>query len=242
MGRGAGLRAVARRARRVGQRWHVRSLGRMAPVDRSFGRARGLPVDRWYGERFLAAHQERIRGAVLEIGDDRYTRMFGDASVTSSDVLHAVPGNPIATMVGDLSTGEGLPSEPSWDCILLYDVLPFIFDIPGAVRTAERLLRPGGTLLATANGIAQLAHPDYEVWGEWWRPTDLALRRVFEDVFGTGRVTVGTHGNVLAACARQYGLAAEEVGDERLAHHDHDYQVTITVVASKPLAGVRGEG
>ncbi|MFN8202223.1 MAG: hypothetical protein U0S48_06645 [Solirubrobacteraceae bacterium] len=39
---------------------------------------------------------------MLEIGDSRYTRQFGRA-VASADVLHAVAGNPQATIVGDLA-------------------------------------------------------------------------------------------------------------------------------------------
>ena len=36
---------------------------------------------------------------------------FGKDRVTSSEVLHVIPGNPQATIVGDLSTGEGIPSS-----------------------------------------------------------------------------------------------------------------------------------
>src|SRR5262249_39627422 len=43
------------------------SLRRAAPISRSFGNDRGLPVDRFYIERFLATHAECIRGRVLEV-------------------------------------------------------------------------------------------------------------------------------------------------------------------------------
>ena len=46
-------------------------------------------------------------------------------------------------------------------------------------------------------------------------------------------VVVGTHGNVLTACAFLYGIAASELKPEELDFCDPDYQVTITVWAQK---------
>lgn len=211
----------------------MQSLRRVQPVDRAFGRGRGLPIDRWYGENFMAECARFVRGDVLEVGDDRYTRAFGDGAVTSSAVLHAVDGNEQATLVGDLASGRGLPAGEAYDCVILYDTLQCIYDVPAAVATTHRLLRPGGTVLATFNGIAQISRPDYDLWGEFWRPTDLAVRRVFGDRFGEDAVEVRTHGNVLAACGLLYGLGAEEIGRRRLEHNDPDYQVCITLRATK---------
>jgi hypothetical protein len=211
----------------------MQSLRRVRPVDAGFGRGRGLPVDRYYGERFIAENAHLIRGDVLEVGDNRYTRAHGGADVSSSAVLHAEAGNPQATLVGDLASGHGLPEGSAYDCVILYDTLQCIYDVPAAVATTHRLLRPGGSVLATFNGIAQISRHDYEHWGEFWRPTDLAVQRVFSECFGSGAVTVRTHGNVLAACGLLYGLAAEELGSRRLDHHDPDYQVCITVRATR---------
>ena len=154
----------------------------------------------------------------------------------SSAVLHAEEGNAQATLVGDLASGRGLPEEPAFDCVILYDTLQYIYDVPAAVATAHRLLRPGGSVLATFNGIAQISRYDYEHFGEYWRPTDLAVGRVFAERFGLENVTVATHGNVLAACALLYGLAAEDIGARRLDHHDPDYQVCITLRATRQPA------
>lgn len=62
--------------------------------------SRGQPVDRHYIERFLSAHASDVRGAVLEVGDNEYTRRFGGERVTTSDVLHVETGHPGATMAG----------------------------------------------------------------------------------------------------------------------------------------------
>jgi SAM-dependent methyltransferase len=211
----------------------VQSLRRVRPVDGSFDRGRGLPIDRYYGERFIAKNAALIGGDVLEVGDDRYTHAHGAGRVRSSAVLHAEDGNAHATLVGDLASGRGLPEGPAYDCVILYDTLQHIYDVQAAVATAHRLLRPGGSVLATFNGIAQISRYDHEHWGEFWRPTDLAVTRVFSESFGPGNVTVETHGNVLAACGLLYGLAAEELGSRRLDHHDPDYQVCITARATR---------
>jgi hypothetical protein len=211
----------------------MQTLRRVQPVDRSFGRGRGLPIDRFYGERFMAESARFVRGDVLEVGDDRYTRAHGGGDVRSSAVLHAIEGNEQATLVGDLASGRGLPAGETYDCVILYDTLQCIYDVPAAVATTHRLLRVGGTVLATFNGIAHVSRNDYDAWGEFWRPTDLAVQRLFGDRFGDDAVEVRTHGNVLAACGLLYGLAAEEIGPRRLEHHDPDYQVCITARATK---------
>jgi len=53
------------------------SLRRVMPISRKWGFDRGLPIDRYYIERFLSAHALDICGYVLEIQDNAYTRKFG---------------------------------------------------------------------------------------------------------------------------------------------------------------------
>jgi hypothetical protein len=207
-------------------------LTRMQPVSRTFGFDRGKPVDRWYIERFLAAHAADVRGRVLEVAEPTYTRWYGGDDVQRSDVLHAAPGNPEATIVGDLTTGEGIPAE-AFDCFVMTQTLPFIYDVAGAVRGAHRLLRPGGVVLATVPGMSQVSREDQRDWGDWWRFTSQGARRLFTGVFGDDGVEVAAHGNVLTACAFLYGLAAEELTEAQLASCDGDYELLITVRAVK---------
>ena len=223
---------AAAAVRRKGVR--PRGLLRAEPVSRKFGLDRGTAVDRAWIEAFLRGEAHRIRGSVLEIGDPGYTRQFGTA-VTESHVLHATGESPDATIVGDLVTGEGVP-EGAFDCIVLTQTLPFVYDVPGAVATCRRALRPGGAVLATLPGISQISRYDMDRWGDFWRFTDLSARRLFEGEFGAGHVEVKTHGCVGSACAFLLGLAAEEVPAELLDTVDPDYQVLITVVATIPGA------
>ncbi len=209
------------------------SLRRLEPISRVFGTDRGQPIDRYYIEQFLSAHASDIRGHVLEVGDDAYTRKFGGERVTKSDVLHAVAGNPKATIVADLTFADNIPSG-TFDCIILTQTLQVIYDVRASLRHLYRVLKPGGLLLATFPGISQISRYDMERWGDYWRFTTLSTWRLFEEVFPPAYLKVQAYGNVLAATAFLYGLATQELRQEELDHRDTDYEVLITVKAAKP--------
>jgi len=225
LGRGA----LTRRARPV--RWH--DLRRLEPIDRRFGLSRGTPVDRFYVERFLAEHRSSIRGHVLEVGDARYTSKFGGSKVTASSVLHAVGGKPGANIVGDLT--KGLPGyAETFDCLILTQVLPFLFDVQAASRTIRSVCRAGGTALLTVSGISQISRYDMDRWGDYWRFTELSAKRLFSDAFGADNVEVISYGNVLAAVALLHGIAAEELTEDELLSIDPDYPAIIGIAARVP--------
>jgi hypothetical protein len=209
------------------------NLRRTKPVSALFGFDRGQPIDRYYIEAFLQNHRSDIHGMVLEIGDPEYTIKFGCDRVTRANVLHAVPGNSQATLVGNLETGQGLPSE-AYDCMILTQTFPFIYNVQAAITTCYTCLKPNGVLLATFPGISQISRYDMDRWGDYWRLTDNSARRLFGDVFGEKNMVVEVYGNVLTACAFLLGLAATELKPEELDTRDPNYQVTITVRAQKP--------
>jgi SAM-dependent methyltransferase len=208
------------------------NLRRLTPVSRQFGYDRGQPIDRHYIERFLEIHASDICGHVLEIADDTYTREFGGDRVSASDVLHVAPGQPQATIIGDLICEDVLPAG-IFDCVILTQTLQFIYDAPAALRTINRALKPGGVLLATFPGITPISRYDMERWGQFWGFTTLSGRRLFDDSCSWVDVRVESFGNVLAATGVLYGLAAEELRPQELNHHDPDYEVIIAVRATK---------
>jgi hypothetical protein len=210
-------------------------LRRLQPLSRAFGFDRGMPIDRYYIENFLRANSSDIHGRVLEVADAAYTQKFGGDRVAVSDVLHSVPGNRKATIVGDLATGKGIPTG-AFDCIILTQVLPFIYDVRAAVATAGRALQAGGTLLATFAGISQISRYDMDRWGDYWRFTDRSARLLFEEVFATSDVQIVSHGNVLIATAFLHGMSSEELTAAELDYVDPDYQVLITVRARRQEA------
>jgi hypothetical protein len=206
-------------------------LDRTSPISREFGYDRGGPVDRYYIEGFLDRHRADIRGRVLEIGDDAYTRAYGEDRVERRDVLHVHPGNPLATFVGDLAGNNDLPSD-TFDCVILTQTLQLIFNVPTALATVHRILRPGGVLLATVPGISNI---DPDQWGAtwYWSFTDHAVTRLAADAFPHGRIEVTTYGNVKAAVTFLHGLSAVEVDRADLDVTDACYQVIIGLRATK---------
>jgi len=209
------------------------SLRRLKPVSTTFGFDRGLPIDRYYIEHFLTAHALDIRGRVLEIGDNAYTRKFGGERVARSDVLHVEEGNSQATIIADL-TDDNPPLYETFDCIICTQMLQFIYNPRAAIGNLQRMLKPGGILLATFPGISQVSRYDMERWGDYWRFTTLSARRLFEEVFPPQNIELQAHGNVLAATAFLQGLASGELKRNELDYHDPDYQMLITLWAVKP--------
>lgn len=208
------------------------SLQRLRPISRSWGFDRGLPIDRYYIERFLSTHARDIRGRVLEVKDNHYTLRFGRDHVTESDVVNVTNGTPLTTIVADLTSAECIESD-SFDCIILTQTLHLIYDAPAALRTLYRILRPGGVLLLTVPGISQIARDPANGWHDCWRFTAYSTQRLLEDVFAAGNVDVQASGNVLASTAFLHGLAAQELATEQLDYRDDDYQMLITARAVK---------
>ncbi len=227
---------VLRRATRWPPLGRVRfgSLRRVTSIGGDWGFERGQPVDRYYIERFLESHAADVRGHVLEIGTDMYTRRFGGDRVTRSDVLHVAESHPHVTIIADLADPdpERLPGE-TFDCFILTQTLHVVYDVRDALRTAHRILKPGGVLLLTAPGLGRISRYDMDRWGDYWRFTSRSLARLLEETFPGSDVAVRAHGNVLAAIAFLHGLSAGELDPSELEHADPDLEVLITARARK---------
>ena len=209
----AGLRTLAalRRPSRL------RLLGSTSPVSGEWGYDRGLPIDRWYIERFLGRHRRDITGRVLEVKDSGYTDRFG-YDLAERGVLDIDPANERATYVADLATGDELPGS-AFDCFVLTQTLQSIYDVRGALDHAHRVLRPGGVLLLTVPVTSRVFDRPQ---ADFWRFTPLAVERLLRESFA-GEVDVRGHGNVLSQAAFLYGLAAEELTAEELETDDERF-------------------
>jgi SAM-dependent methyltransferase len=208
------------------------SLRRLTPISRVFGYDRGLPIDRYYIENFLNIQSLDVRGRVLEIGDAAYTRRFGGDRVTKSDVLHVVEGNPEATIIGDLTNSDLIPSD-SFDCLILTQTLQLIYNLQDAVTTIDRVLKPGGIALITVPGISQIAIDEWKDY--WcWSFTEISARRLFTEVFPAENVTIEYYGNILSTTAFLQGLATQELTTAELDDRDPCYQMLITIRVVKP--------
>ncbi|NDK54532.1 glycosyltransferase [Pontibacter fetidus] len=204
---------------------------RQSPFSTRFGYDRGGPVDRYYIEHFLAKEAGCIKGRILEIGDDTYTRQYGGSNVTQSDILHIDNTNPAATIIGDLSQAPDIPDN-TFDCIILTQTLHLIYDFKAALATCYRILKPSGALLLTTPGITPI---DQGIWKDtwYWSFTDKSVLRLLEDTFTGGTIKVNALGNVYTAAAFLYGMGLQELTIAQLDHQDPHYQVIITAKAVK---------
>jgi SAM-dependent methyltransferase len=209
------------------------ALRRTTPYRPAYGWSRGQCLDRYYIEKFLAARSSDIRGHVLEVAEPEYTLKFGGNRVTRTDVVDLDPHNPKSTLREDLTSATGIVDN-TYDCILCTQTLTYIYDFQAVIRTLHRILKPGGVLLATSPGIAQLCPQEMIGAGQdYWRFTRHSAKIAFENTFGGGNVQIETYGNVLTATAILHGLVSAEFTAEELDYHDPDYEVTIAVRARK---------
>ena len=215
--------------RRLRRPARLGSLRRTTPLSDEWGRDRGTPIDRYYIEQFLERNRAAVRGRVLELLDDSYTRRFG-TGVEQSDVLDIDAANPNATIVADLASADAVPSA-SFDCFILTQTLQFIYDLPAAVAHVRRILKPGGVVLCTLPSVSRIARRYLD--SEYWRFTAASARTLFEAGFEPDLVTVESHGNVLTSIAFLTGLAADELSGQELEDADPFFPTLICVVARR---------
>ena len=205
------------------------SLRTINPIDRDFGFNLGTPIDRYYIENFIRDHRHLIQGEVLEVGEDSYTSKYAleEHRLTVLNVVDK-PG----CLKGDLESGNGIP-ENAFDCVIMTQTLPFIYDVKSAVFHVHKLLKPNGHLLATNPCISQISRFDMDRWGDYWRFTPLSIRRLLENYFPKENVQIEAHGNSLSSTCFIQGIPCEKLSPRELDHADKDYPVTITSLAQK---------
>lgn len=202
-------------------------IGKMIePVSRKFGFDRGTPIDRIYIDKFLKENSSFIQGNILEISQDTYTKKFGN-NINKIDVLHAVEGNPDATIVGDLSTGKNIPVN-EYDCIILVQTLQVIYDFNSVIKNCYKALKEGGVLLLTVPGISQISRYDMDRWGDYWRFTSKSIKEIVTNSVKDANVKVESYGNVAIAKAFLDGKSSNDISSYLFEHNDEDYQVLLT--------------
>lgn len=210
------------------------SLRRFQPICPNYGFSRGQPIDRYYIEQFLAEYSDDIKGHVLEIAEDRYSSKFGGAKVIKLDILHPDDQNPDATIVADLTRSEQIESN-IFDCIVITQTLPYIYDLRSAIETLHRVLKPDGVLLITNPSLGRIDQDCMDKWGDFWRFTPQSTQRLLEHCFSPSKIVVRSYGNLLSATAFLHGLSAEELKPRELNYNDVHYPVSVVARAVKCL-------
>lgn len=203
------------------------NLRRLKPFSNNFGWERGTPVDRYYVDRFFERHSAEITGDVLEIDRSIYTRRFGQnlRTVHSFDI----EPKPDTTFACDLAHSENVLESDAYDCVLLPCTLSFFRELDLCLRNTLRVVRPGGTILASASGIIRVEDSD-----DLWRFTPFGWRELLQRTWPGCELVVESEGNCLAVTAFNLGLAHEELKPEELNYRDELFPVAINIVCRKP--------
>lgn len=220
-------------APRVG-RLHLGDLGKSQPLLRAPGGPQGLWVDQHYKAAFLADQAHYVRGRVLLV--DRPESWQEHVGSRIDDVQLLAPELELNEdgLLEDLAFAEDL-GENRFDCILMFQTLHRVYDLPGAIYTLYRLLAPGGVLLVTLPGIGLVKQSPESEEG-YWAFTEYSARQLFGCVFPADMRRVEAQGNVLAAQALLHGIPAACLQAEELEVNDPQYPLVITVRAMKPHA------
>ena len=207
---------------------------RLEPVSPLWGAERGLCVDRYYIERFLRRNAGDIRGAVLASPDAVYARRYGGSRLERCDVIDADSTSAEAAIIAGLHHVPEIASG-SYDCALLPHVLHLVEEPAAVLAEFRRMLKPGGVLLVTVPCAARL-EPD-NADGDRWRFSAQGLTSLLETAFAGGDLRVHGEGNGDALVASLTGLAAEEVGTDRLERDDP----AMPLLATARVVTPRGE-
>jgi SAM-dependent methyltransferase len=203
------------------------------PINANWGYERGAPIDRYYIDGFLKKYASDIRGRVLEVGDNEYTKTFGGARVEKSDILYPTTDNPRATIIADL-TVPGQVEDGLFDCIICTQTLQFIFDIRVAIASLFRFLKPGGVLLLTVPGITKISPEDRDRSGDFWRFTAESMHLLLAAEFPDQTISVETYGNVKSSLGLLHGISAGEIPEIELDQCDDHYQLLVSARVVRP--------
>jgi SAM-dependent methyltransferase len=205
------------------------NLRRVRRFSAYYGFERGTPIDRYYLDRFLAAHRDDIRGDVLEIQGSGYTTRYGRGVRTASTVDIAPEFG--ATFTCDLAQSADVIPAESFDCFLLPNTLSVLRNLDECLRHALRVVRPGGTVIGTAAALCQFQREG----GDYWRMGADGWREVASRAWPGADLVVTPYGNCLSATAALMGIAFEELTPAELDMNDPQFPVLVGLWCRKPL-------
>lgn len=210
---------------------------RTRPLSPFSGAERGLRIDRWYIERFLADHAEDIRGNVLVSADAADAVRLDGERVERCEVIDIDPADRGSSPLGAMRRAPHIPAG-GCDCAILTHGLQLLRDPASAIAQCARMLSPGGVLLASVPAAACIEH--HGEHADRWRFSRQGFAELLRAGFGAASIDVRSHGSADAIAAFLVGLCAEELGAERLEHEDPDMPLLITArVVKAPSSAAR---
>ena len=207
----------------------------LKPISDVFGLDRGKPIDRYYIEKFLQMNRSLIKGNCLEVGDDNYTKKYGNQDCLSfilkppSLTSHNKKHNKLLKneLHYNLSENRVKPVK-RFDTIICTQTLNFIEFPDKSINSLFDLLNPDGNLILTVSGISQISNYDYDRWGDFWRFTDLSIMKLLCKKFNKKNIKLTTFGNVATSCMFLQGLSTQDIKEKKVLDFvDKNYQLLI---------------
>ena len=203
------------------------NLRRTKPLSCNFGFERGTPVDRFYLHKFLEQNKHFITKDVLEIQVSDCSKQYGH-NVLQQHTVDIIPNfNP--TYLCDLAQSEAIIPSNAYDCFLMPNTLCVLKDIQICLTQAQRILKPGGVILATTVSFAPLC-PDVP---DYWHMSKAGWEEIVKKSLNQCDVKIQSFGNSLIAMAAMLGLAMEELDPKEFEYQDPRFPVSITLWAQK---------
>jgi len=207
-------------------------------VDDHYGGTRGTSFGRAYIDDYVAgvaSREKRVGLRVLEVGDKQYSsKFFLDCD---NYVLEFIPNSPLVIdsnnnrILGDLTLVSNL--QAYFDIIVSTCTLAFTKNPFAAVKSYERILKPGGILIGVEPFLMQISEWDYDEYGEYFRFTDLGLRQLISSSFeDSAIVKVTSLGNRQTTLAQFHGLVIED-GIQDMTRHESKYATLFGYLVTK---------
>lgn len=212
---------------------HFIDINRLKPISNTFGFDRGTPIDRYYIEKFLNSNKESIKGSILEVSENTYSNKYHSGNNDTLNILCFDKDNSGSSIICDLSKPDSIPENYS-DCFICTQTLNFIYDIDNAIFSCHKVLKNNGVFLGTVGGLSQISKYDMERWGDYWRFTNLSIKKLFEKHFGTGNVETYVFGNLTSSICLLQGISINDLPTLKILEEiDNRYQIIIGIKATK---------
>jgi SAM-dependent methyltransferase len=209
----------------------------MRPIGN--GRQGGLPVVRYYWERFLDKHRADIQGRALEIGGTSTIRLFGGSALAQADAIDLAAHSPEINVVADLTEADTIEAD-TYDCFVNQFTMHLIYDLDSALYHSLRVLKPGGVLLVNFPSVEYCFSRGLDMGTGaplfvFWQFTVLYVENLLRrSGLSDEDFELELYGNLFTRVAYQMNLPAEELTDGELAYADPGHPVLICVRAVKP--------
>ena len=201
------------------------TLKSIYPVNPDYGVYQGVPIARYYIDKYMAANASKISGSVLEFGGPTYAANLN----CSYDIVDIDRNNSVANVHLDICDDlrRGFPSK-QYDFIICTAVLQLVSNPQKALDNMHALLKPGGALILAEKCLSKMDSWSASV--DRWRFTPNGLQLLLA---AFSRVQMTSFGNVYAICAYLLGIPAGEIEKDKLDYVDPEYPLVSIAYAER---------